>query len=60
MMRAQWALVVSLVVAACDETPLAPPGGFRDVADVDPDGETEAPEPAECEQIAADKGLGHG
>ncbi len=54
MMRAQWALVVSLVVAACDETPLAPPGGFRDVADVDPDGETEVPEPAECEQIAAD------
>lgn len=50
MKRLAWLLLL----VACDETPAAPPGGFRDVVDVDPDGETFTPEPAECEAIAAE------
>lgn len=55
MKRAPWGwltLAGLLIVAACDETPAAPPGGFRDTTEPGPDGEI--PEPAECAAIAAD------
>ncbi len=56
MKRPGWGCMLALsgllVLSACDETPAAPPGGFRDTTEPGPDGEI--PEPAECAAIAAD------